>query len=174
MLVKYRHELRESARRFKQGSVNPRYDTSDIVQEGMVQIWTEMQHTGLEQFQANQTFLTRVSQGKACNLHRYHTAQRRSLRQESRITAEPACDRADPQRIAESQENLLRLLDAVSGLAPELKSVFCRRVFDRVTWREIAAEFNLSVDVVRRRYDSAKTLLRRRLQNETKDLESVA
>ena len=165
-ILRYGQTLRATAHHAS-GKVSARYDTSDIVQESMLQIWLEMEKARPDEFEANKSYLSKVGRGVANNMRRYHTARKRTaLTEASSVMVDSAHSREqNPEELVVRQESILHLIRAISQLSQDEQMLVYRKFFDQKSVAQIAAEFKLSVDVVRGKLERAKSQIKRSLEN---------
>ena len=149
-----RQRVYSAAKGAKRGVSNPRFDTSDIAQESVIQLWRSIREKGASDEQLNEGYLRSVGVGHAKQLMRHNLAACRSMQvEESGDAVEPAsASEADP-------------LELIQDRAPELQLVIYRRLFDQAPFARIAEESNTTVDVIRGRLERALVLLRTLLRS---------
>ncbi len=156
ILDTYRRKLYPAVRKNKRKNIS-RYDTSDIIQESLVQIWQDIEEN--PGFEPNATYLSKVASGKESNFFRFNTALKRSLNNETALTDQEAESPDDsPQQRAEKNEILIHILRAVGDLPVQLRELFCKKIFDQKTFQQIASELGISADVARRGFHRAMRL----------------
>ncbi len=170
ILNRYRRSLYPVVKGVKRVTTS-RFDTSDIVQESMLQIWVEMRNDEESTFSANNGYLAKVGYGNTHRQHRQHLAQRRSINSEADVSVGDFAQSQvlDPQEKAQKDEMLLVLVQAIGSLKPDLRLVIFRRFFDQKTYQEIAIELGISIDVVRNYQKRAIKQLKKLLSSELID-----
>lgn len=161
-----RHQLRQ---------VHARVDTSDVVQEGLIQAWQNM-----DTFQAKsegefRSWTRKVAKGRLANARRKHMAERRTVKSEvspkagmlERIGTEDGL-----QGTHFAPEDVERLRLAIGQLPDRLQLIVCRRYFDNATFEAIAAEIGSSAGGARTMCLRAIKQLRRAMKNPRRDSDS--
>ena len=143
-----------------------RFDTSDIVQEGMLQVWIESCKENSETFDANSTYLKKVGTGQTTLQVRRATAQKRSVVNEERMADSSVLPDIcpTPEELVVKDEQIIQMMHSVSMLPILQQQVVLRRYFDQMNLQDISAELEVSTDVVRTALKNALIHLRK-LQN---------
>lgn len=151
LLAKWRPYLRMRARDLLGQGVANRADSSDIVQETMVQA-----HRNLSSFRGNTRFewagwLKRILFNEVRRTRRYHLADKRSVAIETQmddsgIPQSSFDDRAS--KLVEFERGVQVVL-ALGQLTTLMREVVVRRVFHKQSFREIAGELNRSEGATR-------------------------
>lgn len=155
-----RRRVYSAARLEKKGIPNPRYDTSDIAQESILQLLKERKRRG--DLTVNQSYLSQVGSGNAKRMLRTQLAQKRSLGAEQngvQLNEFPQAD-SDPALNVIQQERFLNVIKAISMLSADQQLVVYRRFFDQLPFTEIASELEVTYDTVRGLYQQATKRLR--------------
>ena len=162
-----RQRVYSAAKGAKRGVSNPRFDTSDIAQESVIQLWRSIREKGASDEQLNEGYLRSVGVGHAKQLMRHNLAACRSMQvEESGDAVEPAsASEADPLELIQDRERIVMLVQTIAKIAPELQLVIYRRLFDQAPFARIAEESNTTVDVIRGRLERALVLLRTLLRS---------
>ena len=159
----FRRKLYASAKRYKKGITSPRFDSSDIAQDGLLKLWVKYQNSGGD-FEVSRSFLDQVSKGVTANTIRFHSADKRSQNSESHCYPAAAISSADnPHDVVAEAENFRRLLELLASLTPEQRRAFEMFVFNDAAYWEIAEELNITIDKVRTLIKNAKIELRKQL-----------
>ena len=167
MLTVWRERLKTYAR-YQLRQVKSRIDTSDVVQEGLIQAWQS-----LDTFRAGsegefRSWARRVAKGKLANARRYHLAERRTVKNEVSPKA------AMFERVGESDTNIAErfsdveiesLREALEHLDDRLRTIVYLRYFENETFDVIAAKVGCSPGGARTMCLRAIKQLRRRLKN---------
>lgn len=117
-------------------------------------------------FEFNASYLKKVGYGNAARMRRHHTAKCRAPQREKVYRESVDHQSVDPKEIAESKENLVRLLVVMDELAPELRAVFRLRYLEQMTFREISEDLDVHIDTARRRAKLARQVLKAELGRE--------
>ena len=124
-------------------SVQARLDTSDVVQESLIQAWQ-----GVEDFTPKsegefRSWIGKVARGRLANARRFHRAERRDVRADvgpKRLTGVAE----DRSTTPPDREELDSLKNAMSGLDERLTLAIQKRYFENATFAEIAATLECS------------------------------
>lgn len=158
-----RGRLRSTAQGRSQ-SMSRHFDTSDVVQESMLQL---VAATGEADGTPIRTgaYLKRVAMGQISNLSRHFSAQKRCPPRSAMRVPESVvrAEQLDPAREAQHQEELLRMLRAMSQLDKDDEQMIYLRYFDGKTLSEISAETGATMDVVRTRLTNSLKVLKIKL-----------
>lgn len=146
MLKAWRERLKAYAR-YQLRQVRSRVDTSDVVQEGLIQAWQSV-----DTFRANsegefRSWARKVAKGKLANTRRYHMADRRTVKAEISPKAEMLERLAEEGSFASevfSSEEIDNLRSAVLALDDRLQLIVHRRFFENKTFEAIAVEIGCS------------------------------
>lgn len=167
LLATWRERLKTYAR-FQLRQVKSRIDTSDVVQEGLIQAWES-----LDAFRANsegefRSWARKVAKGKLANARRFHLADRRTVKNEVSSKAamfervgESGSD--GPDRFPTEDIELLR--EAVERLDDRLRTIIHLRYFQNETFETIAEKVGCSAG-------GARTMCLRALQQLRRDLKN--
>lgn len=160
---RWRRQAYAAARLVKKGIPNPRYDTSDIAQESVLQLLKGLEDAESGDVAFDESYLRKVGEGKAREMHRRHRARKRAMEAGEPLEDRPG-ETKPPWHSAQEQETVVLLLRAISELDEDSQRILYRRFFDQRTLAEIAAELETSIDIVRRRCQKALDQLQRMLR----------
>lgn len=166
--VGMRKQLRRSVKSAKQSLRSARFDTSDIVQEALIQVWKRICRSDQDERDLPRPLLEQIGRGQMSKMRRFHTAQKRSVLRESVPTKISSVFERNAQSAdleCEREEQLALLSGALDGLGMTEKFIIFRKFFDGVSFTEIAADLSKPASWVRRRYLKS-------LQSLKSDLES--
>ena len=140
-----------------------RFDTSDIVQEGMLQVWIEACKENSQPFNANSTYLKKVGAGQTSAQIRRATAKKRSVANEESIPCDSIAngELLAPHENAIRDEQIMQMMRSVSSLPLLQQQVVLRRYFDQMTLQRISDDLEITIDVVRTALKNALTTLRK-------------
>lgn len=127
-----------------------RYDTSDIVQEAILQVWRDQLKCSTEA-ELKQSWLWQVVKGHAAKLHRLHSAAKRSTKKQLPFQDGDSAQHQSADTNAEKREQIVRMLAAFDELPDEEQQVLFKRYFESNSIASIARELDLTVDIVRGR-----------------------
>lgn len=163
LLESVRHYIRGVARDNHIGSMGARFDTSDIIQEAMIQVWKELDSDSLGDKEISKAWLVSVAKGHAYKLARFHSAQKRShVRDEAFVDQVPTENRKPDDAIADL-ELQLSILVALDELPDDEKDIVVLYFFEQQSLSSIAKKLNLSLDKVRTRHSRALKALHKKL-----------
>lgn len=146
-----RNRVRNSVRKHK-GHPNPRFDTSDIVQDVMIQLWRDIKRNGLDEFLVKDIELNRISHGHTTKQYRMHLALKRSFGREREFADEVSMPIADPAEIVQENEDKAAILDQFEKLDRVQKFILYQRFFNDASFAEIGVQLNRDHQWVRRQY----------------------
>ena len=140
-----------AARLAKRGVPTPRFDLSDVAQESLIQLWEEVRARQGRSVKFSDSYLRSVGAGHAKQQLRLHSAARRSMRAEGagEISAQLVSDDEGPLELLQDRERIVVVIRAIGQLAADQQLVVYRRLFDHRTVADIAAELEVTIDVVR-------------------------
>lgn len=145
-----------------QGNIARRYDTSDIVQESLIQIWQDLEKQNSKQV-VSEALLKTIVRGHAAKMMRFNLTQKRTVMREVNGQQIESCYATNMQDQLEFEDQVLLLFKAVRHLDGFEKKVIYRRFFEEMAFSEIAAEIKLPYHKVRRIYNVAMEKLRTEL-----------
>lgn len=172
-LASLRKNLGSSLRKSKRQVSTRRFDTSDVIQESLIQIWSECSaddHAACESERpvhterletASYAWLRRIVLGHLAKQHRYHGAAKRSFRSEEKYPSSslPGGD-ASPLSNCQSRELQQEFLVSLSRLTDVQRLVILRRIFEEESFSSIATELDCTLYFVRSEYKRAIKQLR--------------
>ena len=132
-------------------SMQSRFNTSDVLQEGIIQLLQKF-NKEKKAPEITQSYLNRVASGHATKLRRQHTAKQRDVKAESDRPEAGASHDGDTLEVEQSHSVLVRCL---GELDPMERDIVDRRVFQRMSFNAIAEQLQLSESGVRRKYQSS-------------------
>ena len=144
LLESYRVMMRSWCRNSLRGPLSARVDTSDVLQESLVQVWRNwdrMQDKSPEELQA---WMYQIARGHLNKLRRHHLAGKRDVKRQANdeVDAESPSSQA-PLEALERAESRMRLMIALERLPHELAEVVKLRVFAATSYREIAQRLDI-------------------------------
>ena len=152
-----------------QGNIARRYDTSDIVQESLIQIWQDLEQKENSKEVISEALLKTIVRGHSSKMMRFNLTQKRTVMREVNGQEIESCYATNMQDQLEFEDQVLLLFSAVRHLDGYEKKVIYRRFFEEMAFSEIAAETKLPYHKVRRIYNQAMEKLRHHLEILTKD-----
>ena len=139
-----------------------RFDTSDVKQECLIQVWQHIEKHGSENVELSNAWLKSISSGHSANQRKAHLAQKRSIYSEAGSTSRLSMD-SDPADAASQGEEVRRLLVYLKLLNSEQRNILKLVFVDGLSFNEIARRLNCESHQVRRQYHGAIKELRHQL-----------
>ncbi|MCG8648487.1 MAG: sigma-70 family RNA polymerase sigma factor [Pirellulales bacterium] len=149
ILSRWRERLRRTSRNLLGRRVSARADTSDVAQEGMVQVWKDLGKLRGSTDREVNAWIKRIGSGHAAKIRRHHMAVRRSAKVESQRRHDPPASQHNPLEMMERRETLAVLADAIEELEPRRQTVVVMRIFEDATFSQIAGRLDCSVSSAR-------------------------
>jgi RNA polymerase sigma-70 factor (ECF subfamily) len=151
--------------------IRSRVDTSDVVQESLVQAWQ-----GIDQFSARsegefRSWARKVAKGRLANARRFHTAERRNVQTEVGSKPLAGCARSTSDS-RWNLEDVDAVRQAMESLEPQLRLVVQKRYFEQSTFSEIASAVGCSPAGARLLCQKALLELRRCMLGKRTSLDS--
>ena len=141
-----------------------RMDTSDVVQESMLQVWQDWSRFRGSSVGEVKSWLFRIARGHLHKARRHHRAAKRNVFTEAGELLDGGhADHGDPGEAAARREDRLNLIIAIRQLDPELQEVVQLRVFGQYSFVEIGERLGLSKGEARNRFLKALRRLRHSL-----------
>lgn len=133
------HALRRAVHSSGASRMPNRFGTSDVVQEGVLQIWVEVDRNGKQLSEINTELIRRIAIGHICKLQRRNLASKRNINKESlNVPSDLARGGEDPiQTLAKCEQSLL-MLESLSTLNPLQREIIVRRFFEEESFETIA------------------------------------
>lgn len=158
-LQSIRQMIRKVAREHRERSKGARFDTSDIIQESMIQVWKTLGERTDVGVSADKTvskaWLVTVARGHAAKMARQHSAAKRDIKRDQHPQGQIADAYEAPLENLIEQEQQLRILAALDNLAEDEKEIMVLYFFEQHSQKEIAEQLGITVDQVRVRYSRA-------------------
>ncbi len=167
LLATWRERLKTYAR-YQLRQVKSRVDTSDVVQEGLIQAWESLDSFKAKSEGEFRSWARKVAKGKLANARRFHLADRRTVKNEVSPKAamfERVGESDEPGLERFSTEDIESLRKAVTQLDDRLRTIIHLRYFENLTYEEIAQQVGCSAGGARTMCLRALKQLRRVLKN---------
>ena len=159
---------------------NSRFDTSDVIQESLIQIWSECQQSCLTNNDESlpryatggnlpgQSFsfarLRRIALGHLSKQFRFHGAAKRAVRRESGLSSSSVLeDDLGSSEICELRELYAEFMVNLNLLEDIPQAVVFRRIFKDESFRTISKELDMTIYAVRTIYQKAIGQLKSKL-----------
>ena len=140
VLGQIRDEIRAAVKQSGLTMVRSRFDTSDIVQESMLQIWRQLGDDDVKNLEFTEGLLSVIAKGHARKQMRFHTARKRTVsREQSAVDPGPTRD-PGPLDHADIREQIGLMLSALDYIHPIRQLILFRRFFDDASYQDIAKE----------------------------------
>jgi RNA polymerase sigma-70 factor, ECF subfamily len=163
LLETYRPWLQRLAGKAIDSWLRPRLAASDVVQGSLLratQSFEQFQGTTVAEFKS---WLHTLFANYLVDRQREVLAQKRNLGPEQQATDSDVANELSPSRIAASREDAARMLEAISELDDEQRSIVQLRYLDALSFEEIGEQLGLSRHVVSRRWVEALEAIARQL-----------
>ena len=167
LLDEIRERLRRIIRRNRRNYVSPRFDTSDVVQESMLQLLGDGDSNDDDIAEISNGLLGTVAQGHLAKQLRFHNAAKRSVEREDPASVGPQsyfvgtdpCDASMRAELTEKAINALAELDELH------RKVVTLRFFEDATLDQIAERLEINVYTVRSKLAEALQHLNQKLDS---------
>lgn len=140
VLHQIRCEIRKAVKQSGLTMVRARFDTSDIVQESMLQIWKQLDESDIDDLEFTHGLLAVIAKGHAHKQVRFHTAKKRSVSREASGNNPTPTRESNPLDNAAISEEVGLMLNAMSYIHPVRQLIIFRRFFDDASYQQIADE----------------------------------
>ena len=153
--------IREKLKKLVQKScgqtIQSRFDYSDVVQEGMLQLFTSNNQDNCD----DTAWLSKIGTGHFCKLHRHNLALKRS------VNVEEACvpNRLHSERGPCIEQASIELLACLGEIDNESRHAIVRRYYDGASYKKIAEELNTSPYGAKTTCEQAIVFLRERMSD---------
>ena len=162
-----RYRLRNIIRRKRRNYNSSRFDTSDVLQESLLQILHEVPEEGKDSEEVSQSLLNRIANGHLAKQLRHHYAKKRSvLREDSAAEPDSSAftNEDDPQLKTLHAETVERLFNSMAQLSELQQKVVHLRFFEGLTYEQIAVCLSIKSHVVRVQLAKALKFLNQQLE----------
>lgn len=133
-------QIREKLKKLVQKScgktIQSRFDYSDVVQEGMLQLFASGNRDNCE----DTAWLSKIGTGHFCKLQRHNLAKKRSVNIEEACVPGAILSQDKPC----IEQASIELLACLSEIDSECRHAIIRRYYDGASYKKIAAELNTS------------------------------
>lgn len=166
-LTLWRERMRAVVKKLKQSKLSSRMDTSDLVQEGMLQMFKQLESFRGTTEQEFEAWIQHVAAGSAANANRFHHAGKRDIKSEVASLNDPVSDEITPNEAAEQKELLERIASRIEQLEPRERTVLLQYTFENRTFEQIAESVGCSPATVSRVHDKALRHLGRLVESDS-------
>lgn len=148
-------------------ALRPKYDTGDVVQESLLQVWLELRNGTRTEADYSRALLRTMAHGHGAKLADSYQCKSRSVAREQQLSDECGAKAATSDRSTANSnfELITELLKLTTQLNSETREILDRRFVRGQSFNLIAAEMDIAAHTVRRRYKSAIDELRRGLSD---------
>lgn len=164
-----RRERLRKALRFRKAKLNqlPMFDTSDVIQDASIQLWTE----GIDSFDCeyssvDQALIATIANGHLAKHYRRYSTQKRNASRNQSIEDDVESGEPDPIDEMVRAEDMSRLIAAINQLEGESYVAIHRHCILGLTLKQMAEEESLSIAKIRTRISRAKRELRKLLSSQ--------
>jgi RNA polymerase sigma-70 factor (ECF subfamily) len=154
-LTIWRERIRAVVCKLKHSKLSSRMDTSDLVQEGMLQVFQQLDSFRGTTEQEFDAWVKRIAAGTAANANRFHYAQKRSINNEILDPTIPESDQPSPAETAEQSEVLTKLAAGIHKLDDRKRTVVLLYIFEGKTFEEIGEKVGCTAPTVSRVFNKA-------------------
>lgn len=160
VLDQIRNEIRSAVKQSGLTVVRSRFDTSDIVQESMLQIWKRLRAEEMDNVEFTRGLLAVIAKGHAYKQLRFHLAGKRSVKRERGRAKPQLSEDSSPLESADIREQIGLMLDALNYVHPVRQLIIFRRFFDDASYQQIATEVMRTKEWVRQQCLKAQKEIR--------------
>ena len=163
-LALWREKLRSMIRNLKERRLASRVDTSDLVQDALIQV---VQQVGSFRGKTPEEFdgwLKSIARGHALNASRFHHASKRDISAETPTVPGIAKAEDGPAEAVEKRETYEQLLNAIEQLDSKGRYVVPQHVFEKLTYAEIATKLRCSASSVGATFKRALSQIRKAMR----------
>ena len=149
--------LKNYVRMRVKGKLRAKLETEDVVQDAIANFLRDAPNfvvQGEPQFRA---FLQMVADNVIRGHHRYFQRQRRRLSRERPLSGitEAVLDSETPSRVVSQDEGEARVRLSLEMMDPIEQRIICMKIYDNLTYREIADNLGMQVEATRQRFRRA-------------------
>jgi RNA polymerase sigma-70 factor (ECF subfamily) len=155
LLAEWRPWLRRQARGILTSAAAHRVDSSDVVQNTLVEAFRHLPRFRGESPGEFANWLRQILRHQAAAQQRFHTAARRHMRRECPESGLPGDGSPLPSAALLRAERSRRLQDALAELPASLRDVVVGRVFHDQTFNDLADQLGRTPRIVRRQWTEA-------------------
>ena len=159
----WRTKLRAAVRKLKERRLGSRIDTSDLVQDAMLQVWKDIgsfRGTTEQEFDA---WIKSIAAGHARNASRRHHAKKRDIGTEVPGVTAFLSKGSTPSDIVEQSESYQRMARAIEQLESRKQFVVLQHAFERRTFIDIGKDLDRTAETVSRIFEESLLELKRLL-----------
>lgn len=138
-------------------------DADDIVQDSFIKAFKNLE--GFDDKFRFYTWLSRIAVNTAINLvqHKKHREDSLEKKQEDTGFDPPGSDNSEES--FEFKELRVQVHKALDRLSPDMRSIFVLRVYEELSYNEIAETLEISIGTVMSRLNRARNVLKHKLES---------
>ena len=151
MLMRIRERMRRILKRNRPNYRSARFDTSDVLQDSIAQVARQSRDDEGRARPVSEKWLRSVALGHLAKHLRFHKAGKRSVSHEMDQARYRSLDRStlDPANQIARRELVEKMLRSLTELDPQQRQIVTLRVFEHLTYGEIADRMNIGIHLVR-------------------------
>lgn len=170
LFAAYRAQMRHWCRNASQGPIGARIDTSDVVQESLIQVWRDWDRMKEKSYGEIQAWMFQIARGHLSKLRRHHLAHKRDIKRTERAEEDSADPlELDPSNAVLRAEKRLQVMIALQRLPEDLAEIVKLRLFAMCSFREIGERLQIDRAEARYRFLRAIRRLKRLLEDQESD-----
>lgn len=150
-LIEWRRKMRAFARGSLFGKIRSVVNTSDVLQESLLQVWQNSESLARVPEASANSWGYKVVAGKIANVKRHFGALKRSCTDEQR-NVDVGYQPTEPLEEIAQKEIYGRLMIAMNTLSNQQQTILYRVVFEDQPFAEVARQTGISASQVRRIY----------------------
>lgn len=143
---------------------SPRFDTSDIIQDSIIQVIGQVQLDEKQPQKVCHSWLRSVTLGHLAKHLRFNNAGKRSVKREKGRARYVDLEngKSNPASLSADGELIEIIVNSLGELEPLQRQIVSKRFFQHATYEEISQELNISIYSVRAGLLRALEQLRRK------------
>ncbi len=166
MLRSLGDQVRTTIRRECGDTARHRFDTSDVVQESLIQIWLNLGEDEIKRLINCKSWLRKIALGHRSKLKRKHLAKKRSVYMERLIDSDVHLeDRNKSTNQLQVREHIELVMVEIELLNSIDRRIVTQYIFENESFIAIAVDLKKDSQFVRRRYKRAIKTMAGNLQN---------
>ena len=143
--------------------IQSRFDFSDVVQEGLLQLYADTEGVNVCEDTA---WLSKIGTGHFCKLQRLNLAKKRTVYKEETVPVETVESVRETCVDSSLENGATALVKCLEKLDDESRHIVIRRFYDGASFKQIAAELNTTPYGAKVMIEEAILVLRQELSNE--------
>ncbi|MEM9410392.1 MAG: sigma-70 family RNA polymerase sigma factor [Planctomycetota bacterium] len=162
-----RNRLRGIVRRKRRHYKSARFDTSDVLQESLLQLMNDYSDVSDDGSAVSMGLLDRIASGHLAKQLRYHHAKKRSIQREdpsAEVMPEAFANGTNPEERTVHAEEIEHLFNALAQLDERQQKIVHLRFFEGLTYDQIANRLQIKSHIVRNQLGKALEYLQAQLE----------